>query len=243
MSRKLIVFSGAGLSADSGLSTFRSADGLWNEHKIDDVCNIHRWKNNMQLVHRFYGDLRKRLEDVEPNAMHKLLARWQTRYGAELITQNIDNLLERAGATNVMHVHGFLTEMECQACGRIWDIQYSGWDPLQDRCQCGCRKGVKPHVVFFGEAAPLYKPMLKAFQSVGPEDVVVVIGTDGAVVPIGSIVAELECHKLLNTLNPVEQANWQPGMVHPALFNHAIYARAKDAVDEIDRIVTAWMEN
>ena len=193
-------------------------------------------------MHRFYNDRRLALARAEPNAMHHLLVRWQERYDAELITQNVDDLLERAGARNVLHVHGFLTEQMCQACGRSWSIGHRAWDPEVERCSCNSRKGVKPNVVFFGETAPAYRPMWKALSSLGPRDMLVVIGTDGAVIPIGAIAAEIPCHKLLNTLAPVPRDKWLPGMVSPALFHNSIFRPAAEAVDEIDAIVTSWMD-
>lgn len=240
--KRLVVFSGAGLSADSGIPTFRSEDGTWANHSVDEVCNIHRWKRNFDQVHRFYNDRRRALADVEPNAMHHLLVRWQERYGAELITQNVDDLLERAGARDVLHVHGFLPEQKCQACGRTWQIGHRAWDQDEERCSCNSRKGVKPNVVFFGEQAPAYRPMWKALSSLGRQDMLVVIGTDGAVIPIGAIAAEAPCRKLLNTLAPVPKERWQPGMVAPALFHHNVFRPAADAVDEIDQIVASWMD-
>jgi NAD-dependent deacetylase len=100
---------------------------------------------------------------------------------------------------------------------------------------------VKPNVVFFGEAAPLYRMMFKHLKELGPEDVLVVIGTDGAVIPIGSHAAELKCRKALNILEPVSRARWKPGMVSSAYFNHAFFGRAVDHAAELDAIVSGWM--
>lgn len=239
--RRLIVISGAGLSADSGLETFRSKDGTWANHSIDQVCNILTWKSNFNLVHGFYNQRRAALAGVEPNAMHHLLARWETELGAVLITQNIDDLLERAGATGVIHLHGFLPQIRCEACGTVTSIGYRPWDPDQDRCACGCRKGMKPDVVFFGERAPAYVDLAKALTGLTEQDVLVVIGTDGKVVPVGSIAARLPCRKVLNTLGPVDPAEWQPGMVAPALFHRTLYKPAVQAVEELDAIVRGWL--
>ncbi len=239
--RQLVVFSGAGLSADSGISTFRSEDGTWNNHDVDQVCNIYRWKENFDLVHEFYNERRVDLASREPNPMHKLLADWQDRFGAKLVTQNIDDLLERAGATDVLHVHGKLTEMQCQACGRSWGIGTRGWDQSSERCVCNSKKGVKPNVVFFGERAPEYRPMFKLFESMSEDDVLVVIGTDGAVVPIGEIAAQLPCRKVLNTLEPVAEDKWRQGMVVPEQFDKTLYKPAATAVEELDALVSEWM--
>ncbi|WP_161631066.1 SIR2 family NAD-dependent protein deacylase [Leisingera caerulea] len=240
--KRLVVFSGAGLSADSGISTFRGEDGTWASHSLDEVCNIHSWKRNFDLVHRFYNDLRTGLQTVQPNAMHKLLADWQRRFGAELITQNIDNLLERSGAENVLHLHGSLPEMKCEACGRIWQIGLREWDQDRERCTCNSRKGVKPNAIFFGETAPAYLQLRKTMKTLKRDDVLVVIGTDGAVVPIGSFAAEAPCRTVINTLAPVPAERWRPGMVKPEMFDRTVYRRAVEAVDDIDEIVTAWMK-
>ncbi|MBP1804210.1 SIR2 family NAD-dependent protein deacylase [Rubellimicrobium aerolatum] len=240
--RHLVVFSGAGLSADSGIATFRGARGLWEEHSIDEVCNFETWERNRELVHRFYNARRVALAGVAPNPMHRLLADWQRRFRTTLITQNIDDLLERAGAMEVLHVHGVLTEMRCLDCGSVWDIGATAWDPARDRCpDCGSGERVKPNVVFFNEPAPLYGPMSEAFGALGPDDVLVVIGTDGAVVPIGAMAERLRCHKVLNNLEPVEPEHFVPGMVHPRQFDRVLYRPAAKATGELDEIVTAWM--
>ncbi|MCE6959600.1 NAD-dependent protein deacylase [Cereibacter sphaeroides] len=241
--RHLVCFSGAGLSADSGLSTFRGGDGLWENHRIEDVCDITTWKQNRETVHRFYNDRRAALASVQPNPMHRLLVDWQSRYRTTLVTQNVDNLLEQAGARDVLHVHGRLTEMECLACGHVWEIGTAAWNAASDRCpDCGSLKGVKPNVVFFHEQAPLYQPMWKLFNGLKADDVLVVIGTDGAVVPIGAVAAAVRCRKALNNLEPVPLEDWVPGMVAPAFFHHALFKPAAEAVDELDAIVRGWME-
>lgn len=120
---KLLVFSGAGISAESGISTFRDAggNGLWNGYRIEDVCTSHTWKQNFALVHSFYNARRQQLGQANPSSAHAMVASWQARYDTTIITQNVDDLLERAGVQNVIHLHGFLREMLCTACGQIWD--------------------------------------------------------------------------------------------------------------------------
>ena len=175
--------------------------------------------------------------------MHRLLASWQTRFRTTLITQNIDNLLERAGASGVLHVHGVLAEMRCLNCESVWDIGPAAWTPSEDCCpSCGSKTAVKPNVVFFNEPAPLYEPMSDAFTSLEQDDVLVVIGTDGAVIPIGRVAEQLHCRKVLNNLEPVAPENFIPGMVHPRQFHRTLFKPAAHAVSELDEIVTAWME-
>ena len=110
---KLIVISGAGLSAESGMALFRGGNGLWNGHKISEVCWFPTWQANARLVYSFYNGLRVDLGTREPNPAHIKLAEWQRLYGAILVTQNVDDLLERAGCQDVLHLHGFLTSMQC----------------------------------------------------------------------------------------------------------------------------------
>lgn len=148
---KLIVFSGAGLSAESGLETFRDADGLWAKYDPMEVCNYQNWEKNFDLVHRFYNERRKELAKVKPNAMHLYLAQLEHDLKGKVdmihLTQNVDDLLERAGATKIIHLHGKLTELICPQCQHIQTIGYAEFD--KSPCpKCGHTK-VKPQIIFF----------------------------------------------------------------------------------------------
>jgi NAD-dependent deacetylase len=238
----LVVFTGAGLSAESGLPTFRGGDGLWEGHHIDQVCNQLTWKRNAAAVHRFYNDRRAAAARAAPNRAHRLLAAWQDRYRCTLITQNVDDLLERAGAGDVMHVHGRLTRMRCEACGTAWEIGAAAWDPETGRCpKCASRRAVRPDVIFFHERAPLYPQMWRVLAGLRPRDVLVVIGTDGAVIPIGQIAEEAPCRTVLNVLSPVPADRWQPGMIRPDRFTRALLRPAAGAAEELDQIVSDLM--
>lgn len=227
----LVCFSGAGLSADSGIATFRGSNGLWNDTDINQVCNHLTWKRHFEEVHRFYNARRADMAKARPNAMHRTLADLQKRHGATLITQNIDGLLEAAGAEEVLHVHGRIDEMLCEACGRTWSIGTDAWDPEHDRCSCNCRKGVKPNVVFFHERAPAYRDMWRVFKSLTEAGVLLVIGTDGAVVPIGEIARTTAARRLLCTLALPEDP--QPGMVRAEDFDTVLLGRAEDQAAEL----------
>lgn len=182
---KVLFFSGAGLSAGSGIPTFRDTDGLWEKYDLDMVCNESTWKKNRKLVHEFYSSRRMALNSVKPNKAHELISQYQkdTRFDIINITQNVDDLLERAGCDNVLHVHGKLTEMKCESCGNIWDIGYVEWTE-NDKCpKCDSVKGVRPNIVMFGGVALNYSKMYKAFESLSTFDNVIMIGTSGSVIP------------------------------------------------------------
>ena len=178
---KLLVFTGAGLSAPSGLQTFRDHNGLWHNYDPMLVANMITFKENRELVFEFYNKRRIQLLDVEPNNGHKMLADLQKTYGpdrVQICTQNVDDLLERAGCTNVLHVHGRLTEMICLTHGHVWDIGYTEIEHNVRCPKCGS-SNVKPGVIFFNEHAPAYLEMDAMFHDNrrNSSDVVLCIGT------------------------------------------------------------------
>lgn len=199
-SGKIIIFSGAGLSSESGISTFRDRDGLWENHKIDEVCNYRNWLLNFDLVHKFYNTRRAELKSVEPNSAHKIIAQLESQYGSDrvkIITQNVDDLLYRAGCKSVMHVHGELTKIWCIDCGSEFEIGYEEYK--QTPCPKCQSKKIKPKVVFFYESAPLYRDMYEAFESVDDGDIVVVVGTSGYVIS-PDLLLNGKGYKILNNL-------------------------------------------
>lgn len=235
--RRLVVFTGSGISADSGLDTFRASGGqsLWAQHDPDVVCNYLNWERNFELVHRFYSLRRAELASVAPNAAHALCVDWQKRFDAELITQNVDDLFERAGATNVLHVHGHLTRLRCLACGAQWLIGYRAFDPQRDVCPgCGATHGVKPDVVFFNEPAPLYGPMWRRFGELTEDDVLVAIGTSGRVLPIGAIARGCPATTILSNLESADAPR-------DADFDHVLHGRAAQIAPQLDALVSALM--
>lgn len=218
---RVIVFSGAGLSAESGIPTFRSSDGLWAKHSIHKVCNALTWRANFELVHDFYNQRRIELSQVEPNLAHRMIAAWQQRYETILLTQNVDDLLEQAGCSNVIHLHGFLSEMRCIACGHVWNIGHRAWGsdercPNQQR-KCNSCKGVRPNVVFFNEHAPRYNDLYHVTASLRDDDIVVVSGTSEQVIPIGSYLFDRPGYKFFNGLEPSNSPNaYQESQLVPA---------------------------
>lgn len=202
----LYVFSGAGLSAESGVPTFRTAGGLWTKHNLDRVCNMLTWKENRSAVFEFYTGRRREAAAVAPNDAHRRLAAWQSRWGTQrvrLLTQNVDGLLERAGAQSVVHLHGDLAHLLCTACGHRWPVDDEAYHE-HTRCpKCDSLKGVKPGVVFFHEMAPEYAHLQRMMRSIREHDVLLVVGSALEVVTVEYLVpADRVGHALNWQVNP-----------------------------------------
>ena len=182
----IVVLTGAGVSAESGLATFRAADGLWENHRVEDVATPEAYRRDPALVHRFYDARRARLGEVEPNAAHKALARLDAEWPGELllVTQNVDNLHERAGSKRLLHMHGELTSGWCLACGERF-----AWEgPMGEGAsclQCGGVGQVRPDIVWFGE---MPYDMDRIDEALRRADLFVSIGTSGAVYPAAGFV-------------------------------------------------------
>lgn len=237
---KIIIFSGAGLSAESGISTFRDSNGLWENHKIEEICNESTWKKNFEKVHNFYNERRVQLATVQPNEAHKTIKRMYDKFGDDLIimTQNVDDLLERAGISreNILHLHGFLTEMQCTACGNIWDIGYSEFNTETDRCPvCNSLNGVKPNIVFFGGQAPAYTYLYRALKYLEhPLSKLIVIGTLGNVVPVDDFTKHINKSKKI--LNNLEKSEW----INGDNFGKVFYEPATTALPKIEELLKDW---
>lgn len=183
MSKKIVVFTGAGMSADSGLSTFRDADGLWDRYRIEDVCTPEALAKNRQLVIDFYNIRRKELLSKEPNAGHLAIRRLEDYFEVEVITQNIDDLHERAGSSRITHLHGELRKLR-SSIDETLTVPIEGWKQEYDtRCKDGSL--LRPFVVFFGESVPMFD---RAAQLASTADIFVIVGTSLAVYPAASLV-------------------------------------------------------
>jgi len=232
---KLIILTGAGLSAESGLRTFRDDNGLWENHPVEKICNGKTWRSNFELVRQFYNDRRTQLATAEPNAAHLMIARWQSRYETVLLTQNVDDLLERAGCSNVVHLHGFLPEMCCAECGTVWNIGYNECS-TGTRCpECRSIHDVRPHIVFFGEQAPNYFRMWRELDSPTDKDALVIIGTSGKVLPAGEMARCFPGLKILNNLTT-------ESYIDESVFNEVLHMPATNAVGKIDSALTEWFD-
>lgn len=182
--RKLVVLTGAGISAESGLQTFRDADGLWEGYNVNDVATSEAWERDASLVQEFYNLRRKAVLAAEPNAAHFNMAKLEKYFDVYIITQNIDNLHERAGSKNVMHLHGEITKSRSSVDeSLIYDIE--NWElKMGEKCALGSQ--LRPHIVWFGEAVPMIG---EAAELVSKADVFVVIGTSLAVYPAAGLVS------------------------------------------------------
>jgi len=183
--KRLVVLSGAGMSAESGIQTFRGAGGLWNGYDVMEVASPEGWAANPEMVLDFYNQRRKNAAEVEPNQGHNLLAEMEGEYDIQIITQNVDNLHEKAGSSNVLHLHGELFKVRSTVDeSKVYELE--GWElNWGDKCELGSQ--LRPHIVWFGEAVPLIETAIKIAKTA---DLFVVIGTSLAVYPAASIVSK-----------------------------------------------------
>ena len=183
MKKKVIILTGAGISAESGISTFRDSDGLWEQYRVEDVATHEAYVRNPALVLNFYNERRHQLYEVEPNEGHRQLVRLEEYYDVHIITQNIDNLHERAGSTNVLHLHGELgkarSERDDNLIIEIGDRDIKLGDKAPDGAQ------LRPHIVWFGEAVPNIEPASHLCEKA---DYFIVIGTSMNVYPAAGLI-------------------------------------------------------
>lgn len=181
--KRLVVFSGAGISADSGLATFRDSDGLWAEYRIEEVCTPEALARDRRKVVEFYDKRRREMLEAAPNAAHEAVAALERDFEVEVVTQNVDNLHERAGSSRVTHLHGELTKLRSSRNPELI-VPLEGWrQPLEATASDGSL--LRPHIVFFGEAVPLFE---RAAAIAARADLLVVVGTSLAVYPAASLV-------------------------------------------------------
>lgn len=188
--KKIAVLTGAGVSAESGISTFRDSDGLWENHNVQDVASIEGWYRNPSLVLDFYNARRRQLADVRPNAAHIAIAELEQDYDVTVVTQNVDNLHERAGSTRIIHLHGELTKVRPENCcndrdgfseATVFDI---GADEIHigDMAPNGAQ--LRPHIVWFGEAVPKIEAAIDAVEAA---DILLIVGTSLQVYPAAGL--------------------------------------------------------
>ncbi|WP_192349576.1 NAD-dependent deacylase [Algoriphagus sp. Y33] len=199
MSKKkhLVVLSGAGISAESGIKTFRDSGGLWEGHDVMEVASPEGWNRNRRLVQNFYNQRRKQLLECEPNQAHLILAELEKEYEVSIITQNVDDLHERAGSTRVIHLHGELKKAQSTVDPRlVYELDH--WEIKEgDRCERGSQ--LRPYIVWFGEQVPM---MEKASEIVASADIFVVVGTSLQVYPAASLIEDVVTETTIYVIDP-----------------------------------------
>jgi NAD-dependent deacetylase len=197
MMKKIVVLSGAGVSAESGIATFRDANGLWEGHRVEDVASPEGWQRNPALVLDFYNQRRKAGINAQPNAGHLALARLEQSFDVTIVTQNVDNLHEKAGSSRVIHLHGELFKVRSTVDENlVYDLE--GWElNLGDRCEKGSQ--LRPHIVWFGEMVPM---MEIAAVEASQADIFIVVGTSLLVYPAAGLIDYVPRHVPKYVIDP-----------------------------------------
>ena len=233
---KVVILSGAGISAESGISTFRDSGGLWEEYDVQVVCNYDSLAKNEALTIEFYDKRRAELEDKEPNYAHRVIKELKDEYSDDVavITQNVDNLFEKAGmaSKDVLHLHGFMPEVRCQndSCSGVYDIGYKKLHSFNDGVCPKCSTNLRPNIVFFGESAPMYEQLNRHIQDC---EMFVVIGTSGNVIGVNTIASFCE-RSILNNLEP-------SNAIDENSFSKVLYEKASFAIDEIREDIEGFL--
>jgi NAD-dependent deacetylase len=230
---KIVIMTGAGISAESGISTFRGTTGLWEEYSISDVCTDGCLDENYELVVGFYDRLRQGLKEKQPNRAHEVIAFLKSRFPDDIavITQNIDDLFERAGCKDVLHLHGTLKELRCTFCGTVFNIGYEAQGEEVQWCpSCSGSGYLRPNIVFFGENPPRYSNM---FAEMRDCELFVVIGTSGNVIDVADQ-ARGRVRSILNNLEPSDA-------IDDTRFDKVLYKKATEAVEEIAQEMVTYL--
>ena len=206
---RLLIFTGAGISAESGLRTFRATDGLWEEHRVEDVATPGAFQRNPELVLRFYNERRVQVLAAQPNAAHTAIAQLEKHFDVDVVTQNIDDLHERAGSTRVLHLHGEIKKARSTADQRLV-VPINGPSlNLGDRCPLGSQ--LRPHIVWFGEAVPL---MDEAMELVQRCDRLIVVGTSLNVYPAAGLLHYAPAKATIHLIDPGDVPLLRAGIDH-----------------------------
>ncbi|MDR0789874.1 MAG: NAD-dependent deacylase [Bacteroidales bacterium] len=224
--KNVIVLTGAGISAESGLQTFRDSDGLWEQHRVEDVATYEAWKRNPDLVRNFYNERRRQLFSAQPNEGHKQLVRLEDGFNVQIITQNIDDLHERADSRKVLHLHGELKKL-CSETDPFYVVTLDDWEQtteMKDKTGYPLR----PFIVWFGEAVPMIEPAIELCRKA---DILIVIGTSLNVYPAAGLLSycSAKCKKYL-----VDTKETALGIPNGFRFFQAVATKGvKQVVDEI----------
>lgn len=229
--KNVMILSGAGLSAPSGLKTFRGNDGLWDNENVMEVCSATGFAKNPQKVFDFFDKRRIELANVKPNHAHKMISYLKEKYDENLfvITQNVDDLLERANCKNVLHLHGFLPQLRCMNCGKIFNI---GYESQKAKICPNCKSTkVRQHIVMFEEQAPMYQRLYELLEKT---DLLVCIGTSGQVLPIAHYTQYVQ-KSILNNIDKDDYID--------QFFDKCYYESAEIAIDKIAQDIDEFMKN
>jgi NAD-dependent deacetylase len=203
MRKKIVVLTGAGISAESGIKTFRDGDGLWENHRIEDVATPEAWKRDPVLVQEFYNQRRRQLLTVTPNAGHLALVELEKKFDVQIITQNVDDLHERAGSNHIVHLHGELRKARSE---RYPDLVYD-WDRdlvIGDLCERGTQ--LRPFIVWFGESVPMIEIAAKITETA---DILLIVGTSLQVYPAASLMIYAPASIPVYYIDPKPQLNYE----------------------------------
>jgi len=227
--KKIVVFTGAGISAESGIKTFRDSGGLWEQYDIQEVATPEAWERNKPLVMEFYNQRRKQVIDAKPNAAHKALVKLEKKFDVQVITQNIDDLHERAGSSKVLHLHGEIRKSRSSLDPSL-TYPIKGWQlQLGDKCERGAQ--LRPHIVWFGETVP---NMELGYQLAAAADIFLIIGTSLNVYPAAGLVeyAPTEIPKYLI----------DPSAVNNSMFIQNVHLIKENAVKGVVELVEKLLQ-
>ena len=229
MRKKICVLTGAGISAESGLKTFRDSGGLWENYNVYDVATPEAWNRNKELVNEFYNKRRKQLESVKPNEGHRQIRRLESSFETVVITQNVDDLHERAGRPSVIHLHGELLKVRSELDPSLI-YECKGELSLEDRCEKG--GSLRPHVVWFGEMVPMLEVAIEEMLHAA---YVLIIGTSMQVYPAASLTAYAPEHAKIIYVDPNPQINFELQRQFDRLkvFKGPATVKVKEAVEYI----------
>ena len=222
--KSLVVLTGAGISAESGIKTFRDAGGLWETHKIEEVASPQAWEADPEMVLRFYNMRRKQLQDVKPNKGHETLADLENDFEVTIITQNVDDLHERAGSSKVLHLHGELLKVRSEAHPDLV-YEWPGELNMGDTCDKGAQ--LRPHIVWFGEPVPLFEEAIALAEKA---EIFLVVGTSLQVYPAASLIRYAPLGIPIYYIDP------QPSFIHDLSQFHQLEVISEPAGDGLPKV-------
>lgn len=234
--KNIVILTGAGISAESGLATFRSSNGLWNNHRVEDVASIEGFERNPELVHDFYNNLKEEIQQAKPNAAHLAITELQQKYPAKIsiITQNVDTLHEKADNQNVYHIHGQINQAVCLNCGHI--LETFGDVTTETFCEnCQTTGMMKPNIVFFGEQLLCMDEVEKLLRTC---DLFISVGTSGVVFPAAAFVQTTKYYGAETYEFTLETTS------NNFYFDHHIYGKAGETLPKfVDELLAQVPDN